>query len=119
MVEDREFNRYNVADSSLESLTGLLDFCTEIQGPRRIGSRGVKNGRNIVFQNYGSKESNVDVPRNLENVFVLPKGSHVLRCKYSTYNKLEATYHFFWSSLSASQGLYFPSSFTDNRSWAI
>lgn len=50
----------------------LLDLRSEIKGPGRIGSWGIKNTRNIVLEHTRGKEPDVDVTSELENVLVLP-----------------------------------------------
>ena len=73
MIEDGELHRHMAARASFDSGAALFDFFPEVERPLGVCSRSVQDRGNIVFQNYGREEANIDVARDLEDVFVLPE----------------------------------------------
>lgn len=72
MIEDGELHRHMAARASFDSGAALFDFFPKVERPLGVCSRSVQDRGNIVFQNYGREEANIDVARDLEDVFVLP-----------------------------------------------
>jgi len=71
MIEDGELHRHMTARASFDSGAALFDFFPKVERPLGVCSRSVQDRGNIVFQNYGREEANIDVARDLEDVFVL------------------------------------------------
>jgi hypothetical protein len=116
MVEYCKFNRYVTASAPFYSSSSLLDLFAKIERPFGIRARRIKNGSDIVPQNNGGEEADIDVACDLKDVLVLPVVVYQLKM-HEMQNK--RAYHFFPASSSESQGLYFPSSFTESRDSAI
>jgi len=72
VIKHRKFNRNYISSTPLHSFPKLLDFFAKIKIPGWIGSWGIENCRDVVFQNNWSKKSNIDITRKLENIFILP-----------------------------------------------
>lgn len=72
MVQNSEFDGNMATSSTFDARTALLDLFTEIERPFRVGSGSVENSRDIIFQYDRGEETNIDVPRNLKDVLVLP-----------------------------------------------
>lgn len=115
MVENCEFDRYNITCSTLNSLPSALDLCSKVKRPRRIGSWSVQDCSNIVLQHHCCKEPDVDVSRQLENILILPAS----RLTTAWPNDQLRTHSFCFSTLKVSQSRYFPSSLIDNSDSAI
>jgi hypothetical protein len=63
VVEDCKFNRNNIASSSFNPFSRMLDLGTQVKPPGCICPRSIENSGDVVFQYYGSKKANVDVSR--------------------------------------------------------
>lgn len=72
VVEHGELDGNDVADSALDAFAALSNLFAEIERPCRVRARRIENCSDVVTQNYGRKETNVDIASNLEYVLVLP-----------------------------------------------
>jgi hypothetical protein len=72
MIENGELGGDYTASTALEALATRLDLCAQIKPPFGVGARSVEDSCDVILQNNGSEEANVDVSGQLEDVIVLP-----------------------------------------------
>ena len=72
MVKHREFDRHNIARTSVDTVAPQFDLTTQVERPFGIGTRCVEDCSDVVSQDDRRKEGDVDVSGELEDVFILP-----------------------------------------------
>jgi hypothetical protein len=72
MVKNGKLGGDYTTGTALEALATRLNLCAQIEPPFGVGARSVQDSRDVILQNNGSEEANVDVSGELENVVVLP-----------------------------------------------
>lgn len=73
VIEHSEFDRYEISRATFDPFPMCFYLFPQCQRPLRICARGIQNGCNVIAEYDRGEKSDVDVSRQLENIFVLPR----------------------------------------------
>jgi hypothetical protein len=48
MIKDSEFDRNNIATTTINPLSNLFDLLAEVERPFRVGSLGIEDGCDVI-----------------------------------------------------------------------